>query len=166
MVFTCGRFADSGTLDLLVALSIVGFIVLLCIISRWLFPCPVCKCESLNPDPNISPVWHTGGGDAGGLPIGRENNEYPHDMQLSEDFNVRKSARRLNPMRTRSRKKSGGSSGSSGVVSQDPHPSQQSFSEMAAQRQQEQAAQQPQPARKPPPSANNNRRNGRRFPKK
>lgn len=43
MVFTCKRFEDAGTLDLVVALAVVGFILVFGIVSRWLFPCPTCK---------------------------------------------------------------------------------------------------------------------------
>ena len=46
MVFSCSRFADSGMLDLVVALAVVGFILVFGIVSRWLFPCPVCKNTS------------------------------------------------------------------------------------------------------------------------
>ena len=49
MVFTCSRFVDAGTLDLVVALAVVGFILVFGIVSRWLFPCPVCNSRPRPP---------------------------------------------------------------------------------------------------------------------
>ena len=51
MVFSCSRFADSGMLDLVVALAVIGFILVFGIVSRWLFPCPVCN-DAFESSPN------------------------------------------------------------------------------------------------------------------
>ena len=51
MVFSCERFEKAGTLDIVVALAVVGFILVFGIVSRWLFPCPECDDSGESPEP-------------------------------------------------------------------------------------------------------------------